>query len=97
MDRIKVSDAALRNSAATLQQLDEQANGVSSTCIHQLSAQLSELETNFRKDIEKYIEEVRALNTKLRLCVDENVSALADRLVKLAEYETHTYSRRNIG
>ena len=51
----------------------------------------------FRKDIEKYIEEVRALNTKLRLCVDENVSALADRLVKLAEYETHTYSRRNIG
>lgn len=97
MDKIKVSDEALRSSALALQQLGEQATSIFSSCVQQVTALLSELESNFRKDVVRYLEEVKALNENLKMCVDENVSALSDRMVNLAEYETHTYQRRNIG
>ncbi len=97
MDRIKVSDAALSSSAAALQQLGDQATGISSSCVQQVTAQLSELESNFRKEVAQFLEEVKSLNQKIKICVDENVSAIANRMTNLAEYETHTYQRRNIG
>lgn len=97
MDRIKVSDEALRSAAVALQQLRDQATSISSSCVQQVTAQLPELESNFRKDVAQFLEEVKSLNEKIKMCVDENVSAIADRMTNLAEYETHTYQRRNIG
>lgn len=97
MDRVKVSDTALRSSAAALQQLGDQASSIFSSCIQQVTAQLPELESNFRKDVAQFLEEIKSLNEKLKMCVDENVSAIADRMTNLAEYETHTYQCRNIG
>lgn len=97
MDKIKVSDEALRSLIVTLEQLENQTTIISSTCIQQLTGQLSELETNFKKDIMKYSEDIKALNDRLMQCIDENVSAISERIVKLAEYETQTYQRRNIG
>lgn len=97
MDRIKVSDEALRSAAVALQQLGDQATSISSSCVQQVTAQLPELESNFRKDVAQFLEEVKSLNEKIKMCVDENVSVIADRVTNLAEYETHTYQRRNIG
>lgn len=97
MDRIKVSDTALSSSAIALQQLEYQATSISSICVQKVTAQLPEIESNFRKDVEQFLDEVKALNEKLKMCIDENVSAISDRIAKLAEYETHTYQRRNIG
>lgn len=97
MDRIKVSDAALSNSLVVLQRLADQSAQATNTCVQQLSAQLSEMDSEFRKDVEKYIADVKALHKKLNDCVYENIAALNDRLKNLAEYETHNYIKRNIG
>ena len=97
MDRIKVSDTALRSSAVALQQLGDQATSISSSCVQQVTAQLPGLESNFKKDVAQFLEEVKSLNEKIKICVDENVSAIVDRMTNLAEYETHIYQRRNIG
>lgn len=97
MDRIKVSDEALRRSAVALQQLKDRVAQISASCIQQVAAQLGEIESNFSEDVAQFLEGVKMLNSKVELCVDENVSALADRLKNLTEYETHTYQRINFG
>lgn len=97
MDKIHVSDVALRNSAVALQQLADQSANITTTCMQQLSSQLSALDVNFRKDVERYIDDVQNLNKKINACVYENLSAISDRVAKLTEYETHNYSKRNIG
>lgn len=97
MDRIYVTGIALSSSANTLQHLKEETMRISSACIQQITAQLSGIESNFRKDIVRYVEEVNALNEKIKMCVDENVSAITNRVMNLAEYEMHAYEYRNFG
>ncbi len=97
MDKIYVSDEALRNSATALQQLADQSARITALCIDRLNAQLSELDTDFRRYIERYIDDIKKLDRKLNDCVQENISALRDRNVKLTEYETHNYIKRTIG
>lgn len=97
MDKIHVSDEALRNSSAALQQLADQSANITAACVQQLSSQLSELDTNFRKAVEGYIADAKSVDKKINACIYENIAAISDRIAKLAEYETHNYSKRNIG
>lgn len=97
MDIINVSDNALSISISALQQLTEQSSSITASCIDKLNAQLSELDTDFRRYIERYIDDIKKLDRKLKDCVQENISALRDRKVKLTEYETHNYIKRTIG
>lgn len=97
MDRIKVSDTALSSSALALKRLDDEATSITSSCVQQVTAQLPELESNFRKDVAQFLEKVKSLNEKLKMFIDENISAINERVTNLAEYETHIYQRRNIG
>lgn len=97
MDRIKVSDTALSSSALALKRLEDEVTSITSSCVQQVTAQLPELESNFRKDVAQFLEGVKSLNEKLKTCIDENISAINDRMTNLAEYETHIYQRRNIG
>ena len=57
---------------------------------------MSGLDTNFRKDIQKYIDTISELKEKIKRCVDENVSAISERISKIPDYENQTYKKRNI-
>lgn len=96
MDIISVTDETLRNVYVILQRLDENQDSITNKCEQDLSAQMSGLDTNFRKEIQKYIDTISGLREKLKYCVDENMSAISERISKLLDYENQTYKKRNI-
>jgi len=96
MDRISVTDETLRNVYVILQRLDETSDTITNKCEQDLLAQMSGLDTNFRKEVQKYIEAINTLKEKLKYCVDENMSAVSERISKLPDYENQTYKKRNI-
>lgn len=97
MDVISVSDATLSNAYVILQCLDEDSENITSKCEQHLSAVLSSLDENFRGAIQRYLETINQLKAKLKYCIDENMTAISDRLNKIPEYEKQTYRKRNIG
>lgn len=97
MDVISVTDATLSNAFVILQRLGEDLENITSKCEHHLSSELSSLDENFRVDIQRYLEAINQLKEKLRYCIEENMTAIGDRLNKIPEYEKQTYKRRNFG
>ena len=96
MDRISVTDATLQNAYVVLQQLNESSENITMQCVTALSSQLNGLDSTFRADIQRYIETITALKEKLKYCVDENMTAISERLSKIPDYENQTYKKRNI-
>ena len=95
MDVISVTEETLRNAYLILQRLGEDSDGITLKCEKALSSELSSLDENFRADILRYIEKINYLKEKLKYCVDENMTAISDRLNKLPEYEKQTYKKIN--
>ena len=96
MDIVSVTDEALRGVYIILQRLDETQDLITNKCVQELIAQMTGLDTNFRKDIQKYIDTISELKEKIKRCVDENVSAISERISKIPDYENQTYKKRNI-
>ena len=96
MDRISVTDATLQNAYVILQQLNDSSESITAQCVSTLSSQLSGLDSTFRADIQRYIETITALKEKLKYCIDENMTAISERLSKIPDYENQTYKKRNI-
>ena len=97
MNIISVTNATLSNAYIILQRLDEDSENITSKCEQHLSAELSSLDENFRGEIQRYLETINQLKEKLKSCIDENMTAISDRLNKIPEYEKQTYRKRNIG
>ena len=97
MDVISVTDATLSNAFVILQRLGEDSENITSKCEQHLSAELSSLDENFKGEIQRYLETINQLKEKLKYCIDENMTAIGDRLNKIPEYEKQTYKRRNFG
>lgn len=97
MDIISVTDVTLNNSYVILQRLDEGSENITSKCEQHLSAELSSLDENLRGEIQRYLEAINQLKEKLKYCIEENTTAISDRLNKIPEYEKQTYKKRNIG
>lgn len=97
MNIISVTNATLSNAYIILQRLDEDSENITSKCEQHLSAELSSLDENFRGEIQRYLETINQLKEKLKYCIDENMTAISDRLNKIPEYEKQTYRKRNIG
>ena len=96
MDIISVTDASLRNCYIILQQMSDISDGVTAKCKESLLSELGGLNTEFRKDVQKFIEAIDQLREKLKYCVDENMNAISDRLNRLPYYESQTYRKRII-
>ena len=95
MDRISVTDATLQNAYVVLQQLNESSESITSQCVSAISSQLNGLDSTFRVDIQRYIETITALKEKLKYCVDENMTAISERLSKIPDYENQAYKKVN--
>lgn len=65
-------------------------------CISSLSSQLDNLDGDFRKDIQIFIELVIMLKEKMKCCIDENIAAINERMIKLPNYENQKYKKRTI-
>lgn len=96
MDIISVTDTSLRNCYTILQQMNDVSDDITSKCKQSLLSEIGGLDTEFRKDLQKFIETIDQLKEKLKYCVDENMSAISDRLNKLPDYENQAYHQRNI-
>ena len=95
MDKISVTDASLQNSYIILQQLSDSSEAITEKCISALTSQLSNLDGGLKKDIQSHMEEITKLKEKLKYCIDENMTAISDRLNKVPDYENQTYKKRN--
>ena len=95
MDVISVTDTALSNAYVILQRLGDDSENITSKCEQQLSSELSSLDDNFRRDIQRFIEDINQLKEKLKYCIDENMTAVSDRLNRIPDYEKQTYKKRN--
>lgn len=91
MDRISVTDAALQSALAALQTLKDGIAAATDKCANSLSSQTSNLEDNFKKDVQQYVEAINQLKENILYCIDENRDAINDRLSKLPEYEGQAY------
>lgn len=97
MDIISVTDSALQNAYVTLQQLKDSSESITKKCASELSSQLGGLDSSFQPDIQRYIETIEALNEKLKYCIDENMTAVNDRLNRIPDYENQIYKQRTFG
>lgn len=95
MDIISVTDATLSNAYVILQRLGEDSENITSKCEQHLSSELSSLDENFRGEVQRYLETINQLKEKLKYCIDENMTAISDRLNKVPDYENQTYKKRN--
>ena len=95
MDVISVTETTLRNAYLILQRLGEDSDGITLKCEKDLSSELSSLDDNFRAEILRYIETINQLKEKLKYCIDENMTAISDRLNRLPDYENQTYKKVN--
>lgn len=95
MDIISVTDVALQNVYVILQRLSEDSKNITLKCEQHLISELSSLDSNFRTEIQNYIEIIKNLNKKLKYCIDENMLAISDRINKVHDYENQTYKKRN--
>lgn len=95
MDVISVTETTLRNAYLILQRLGEDSDGITLKCEKDLSSELSSLDDNFRAEILRYIETINQLKEKLKYCIDENMTAISDRLNRLPDYEDQTYKKVN--
>lgn len=96
MDKISVTDATLQNAYVVLRQLNDSSESITDQCVSALSLQLNGLDSTFKVDIQRFIETITALKEKLKCCVDENMTAISERLSKIPDYENQTYKKRNI-
>ena len=97
MDKISVTDDTLQNAYNILQRLNDSSDQITDNCVSFLNSQLSNVDSVFKKSVEKYIECIIALKEKLKYCIDENMVAVRDRLNKVPNYEGQSYKKRNIG
>lgn len=96
MDIISTTEESLNSAYLLLKNLSEDSDRVTVKCARQISANLSFVDVQLRKELMQYIKIIEALNNKLKYCVDENMVAISDRLNKIPEYEKLTYKKRNI-
>ena len=96
MDKISVTDEALRNSYVALQQLNDYSATITGQCVSDLTSLLSSLDSTFRKEIQRYIDAITELKQKLSYCIDENMAAVSERFSKIPDYENQTYKARNM-
>ena len=94
MDRIYVSEEALRNVYISLKRMSDTSDSLTKTCEIALLSSQNDLDETFRKDILKFVEKIKSLNQKIKYCADENMTAISDRLSKISEYEVKTYRKR---
>ncbi len=97
MDKISVTEEALRSSCAALKQLQSKSINIATECKTQLSSVLNSIDTTFRKDIQGFIEAIDQFQIKLNDCIDTNINALEERARKIPEYEQKTYQKQSIG
>lgn len=96
MDVISVTDATLSNAYVILQRLGENSENITSKCEQHLSSELSSVDENFRGEVQRYLKTINQLKEKLKYCIDENMTAISDRLNKIPDYENQTYTKRHI-
>lgn len=94
MDRIYVSEEALRNVYLALKRLSDDSESITKICEQALLSQQNDLDENLKKDVLKFVETIKNFNQNVKYCVDENMTAIADRLNKLPEYEAQAYKPR---
>ncbi len=97
MDKIHVADVALNNVIHELRTLEATANQITTQCVQEISGQLNNIESGFRKDLQQFIDSVVGLNGQLIRNLEENVEALEERKSKIVLYEEQSYIKRNIG
>ena len=96
MDVISVTDATLSNAYVILQRLDEDSETITSKCEQHLSSELNSLDENFRGEVQRYIEAINLLREKFKYCIDENMTAIRERIGQIPDYEKQTYRKRDI-
>ncbi len=96
MDIVSVTDMALQSAYATLKQLSDRTENITGKCASTLFSNLNAMDDLFKKDIQRFTENINALKEKLRYCIDENIAAIGERLSKIPEYENQTYRKLNI-
>ena len=97
MDKIHVTDASLSNAINELRTLEATANQAATKCSQEISGQLDNIESNFRKDLQQFVDTVIGFNNQLIRNTEENVEALEERKRKIPPYEAQSYKKRNIG
>lgn len=96
MDRISVTNDTLQNVSIVLQGLKDNSKRITTRCVSMLSSHINGLDGAFSVDIQRYIESITILEERIEQCVDENISAISERLNKIPDYEKQTYKKRNI-
>ena len=96
MDKINATDEALQGVYVVLQQLNEKYDSITTSCVGKLTNQLNNLDTDFRKDIQKYIESINQLKEQISYCIDENKIAISERLSKIPDYVNQAYQKSSI-
>ena len=96
MDIVSVTDNALQKAYVTLKQLKENSESITTLCTSNISSQLSNIDSIFRKDLNRYIEMLTDFEKKLIQCIDENILALNDRYRKIPDYVNSSYKKRKI-
>lgn len=97
MDKINVKGDALVNAAQIIKRLNDATNGIYQQCSSSIEGKLGEVDDNFRRDLQDFLNKIKDLHASVMECNEENVSAIIDRYKKLIEYEKHIYVRRNLG
>lgn len=97
MDKILVTDTALSNVINELRTLEQSANQTATQCSQAIAGQLDNIESNFRKDLQQFVDAVIAFNGQLIRNTEENIEALEERKSKIPPYEAQSYKKRNIG
>lgn len=94
MDVISVTDEALQSACVTLQLLAEASEKLTEQCTATINDQLTGLDEDFRRTVAAHAEMLKALDVKLKRCIDENIVCLRDRLMKISEYEQEYYRKQ---
>lgn len=97
MDNINVSSDALVSAAQILKRLDAETSEIYQRCSSAIAGKLGEVDDSFRKDLERFLDEIKELHNAVKVCNEENVEAISDRFSRLSEYENHVYVQRNLG
>ena len=96
MDKIYVSETALNSALDILRDLQEETNVAFVNLEQVVSGNVSELEYNFKAVVDDLIGVLGDFNSKLSSCIEDNMSAVAERKNKLKDYETYSYKKINM-
>lgn len=93
MDRIRVTDEALKRCKTTLKDFDAEIEMAYFLCEAKINGLLEKIGEEFSPDVKKHFYKLKNFRELCKKFSDNNIEAVEERLSKMPEYEQNKYIR----